>query len=175
MKHKEYYYLAIFIIVFFITVGIFSIYIKSYASVFIDNFGLVGLFLIVMALDTFIQPIPPDFFVFGYVLGGEPLYVAALVGGCASFIAGSLGYGLGGLIGEQGFQRWFKKKHLDNGRKWFNKYGVISVILGALSPLPYNVICWAAGIYKMRYSHFVLSALFRFPRYLLVGLVGIAF
>jgi membrane protein YqaA with SNARE-associated domain len=139
----------------------------------VSIFGLSGLFIFVIILDTIIQPLSPDLLVFGSTFGGANLYSASLVGGFGSVIAGILGYFIGKKIGAAGFRKWFGDKHLKKGKKFFKKYGIWAIIVGAISPIPYSSVCWAAGIYKMRFFPFLISSIVtRIPRFFLMGYIG---
>ena len=147
--------------------------IKSFSQIIILSFGFSGLFLMVVFMDTIIQPISPDILVFGATFSGADLGWAFLVGGVASCLAGIFGYYLGGKAGVVGFKRWFGKEHLAKGKNLFNKYGVWAVVVGALSPIPYSSVCWTAGIYKMDFLTFLITSLLtRIPRFFLMGLIG---
>ncbi|MFH1668883.1 MAG: VTT domain-containing protein [Candidatus Woesearchaeota archaeon] len=146
---------------------------KAFSQLFISMYGFFGLFVLVVLMDTIIQPISPDILVLSSTFGGANLWLAALIGGIASCVAGSIGYTFGKALGEDGFVKWFGKTHLRKGRGLFRKYGIWAVIVGALSPIPYSSVCWTAGIYDMDFLPFVVtSALTRIPRFFFIGLIG---
>lgn len=148
---------------------------KEVSRVLIGSYGLFGLFVLVIIMDTVIQPISPDILVFSATFAGSNLFAASLVGGIASCVAGVLGYSIGQIIGKEGFKKWFSAKHLKEGKILFDKYGIWAVLVGALSPIPYSSICWSAGIYHMDITKFILTSLLtRIPRFFLMGLLGFA-
>lgn len=148
-------------------------FLKEKSTFLISNFGFLGLFIVVVIMDTIIQPISPDILVFGSTFGGANLWLAALIGGLGSCLAGTFGYLIGRGIGKEGFSRWFDKKHMDKGHELFDKYGVWAVMVGALSPIPYSSICWTAGIYKMPFVPFLITSLItRIPRFFIMGFIG---
>ncbi|MBW2968302.1 VTT domain-containing protein [Candidatus Woesearchaeota archaeon] len=165
----------IFLGIVFVLFIIFYSLLKNFAALLVSTYGFLGLFLLVVLMDTVIQPISPDLLVFGSTFGGANLVGASLVGGIASCCAGTLGYLIGLLLGKDGFRRWFGERHLKKGHQLFEKYGVWAVLVGAWSPIPYSSICWSAGIYRMPFLQFmIVSVLTRIPRFFVMGLIGYA-
>ena len=129
--------------------------------------GYLGLFLCAAVLDMLVQPVFPDIFLVSYILGGADFFASVVVCAAGSATGGSLGYLFGYLFGTKGFKKWFGKRHLSKGKKLFEKYGVLAVVVAALSPFPYSAISWMAGIYDMKYSTFLITSLCsRFGRFL---------
>jgi membrane protein YqaA with SNARE-associated domain len=171
---KGFWAFVVIIALIFLSILFFYSEIKSVATLFVQTYGLTGLFVLVVIMDTIIQPMSPDILVFGSTFGGANLLWASLVGGFASVLAGIIGYLIGRYIGEEGFVKWFNKEHLDKGKEFFSKYGVWAIVFGALSPLPYSAFCWSAGVYRMRFIPFLLSSILtRLPRFFLFGLIGL--
>ena len=124
-------------------------------------------------MDTIIQPISPDILTFGATFAGFNLTTASLVGGIGSCIAGMFGYLIGHKVGAGSFTAWFGKEHLRKGETLFKKYGIWAVIVGALTPIPYSVVTWTAGIYKMNFLTFMITVICtRIPRFFVMGLIG---
>lgn len=164
-----------FSILFIVFIGFILFYtkIKDYSSDFISSYGLIAIFLIVIVMDTVIQPISPDILIFGATLNGANLFAVSLLGGIGSCIAGVLGYHIGKSMGSEKFEERFGKKHLNKGKNLFDKYGIWAVIVGAFSPIPYSSICWTAGIYNMKFKPFLITSLLtRIPRFFLMGFIG---
>lgn len=126
--------------------------------------GLVGIFVGVFLADTFTFPIPPDFYLFfGVASGTSNLWVVAVVA-LASVIAGNAAYALGPYIQRIPLLRKRIEYFRDRGEALFEKYGTWAVGLAALTPVPFSVVCWMAGIYRMPYSRFWASTFIRIPR-----------
>ena len=47
------------------------------------------------------------------------------------------------------------------------KWGLWTVVIAALTPIPFSIVCWFAGIYKMPYRPFFIGTLVRFLRFAL--------
>jgi membrane protein YqaA with SNARE-associated domain len=91
-----------------------------------------------------------------------------LILGLVSVVAGLLGWGIGRWLGHLPlFQRMFGGFKGDH-REFIRKYGFWAVVLGAITPLPYSVTCWTAGVLGIRGGVVLIaSLLFRLPRFVL--------
>lgn len=146
---------------------------KDESEILIAKYGFLGIFVIVFMMDFFIQPISPDFIVFGTSLINDNIFTIALVAGISSVCAGVVDHLIGRRIGKVGFTKWFGEKHVNKGHEIFEKWGALAVILGALSPLPYGAVCWLSGVYRMHIGHFIFFALLaRIPRFLIFASLG---
>jgi membrane protein YqaA with SNARE-associated domain len=174
MKKRDspFLYVLIILIVFFSFV-FFHSELKSLSRTLVSFYGYWGLFLSVVVLDIPIQPISPVVLALGATFGDADLITASLVGGMGSCLAGVLDYSVGAKVGAKGFKRWFGEEHLTKGEELFEKYGVWAVMMGAVSPIPYSAVCWTAGIYRMKFSVFVITiCLTRIPYFFFGSLVG---
>lgn len=131
-------------------------------------------FLFVFSLtESFVQPIPV-----------EPVLLAAvgfdiaspltllIIASVSSILGGSLGFWVGERYGHNAFLLVFKKhgnKWMDQGERFFEKWGMWAVFLGAFSPIPFKVMAWLSGIFEMKYWQFLVAAtLGRIPRFAVV-------
>jgi len=171
-KIKEYLFFSGIALTFILSI-LFYHQIKSAFVYVVSTTGFAGLFVLTLIMDVIIQPISPDILVFGSTFGGASLLWATVVGGLASCLAGIIDYFIGRRLGEDGFKDWFGEKHLKSGKKLFSKYGILAVVIGSLSPIPYSAVCWSAGVYQMRALPFMLTIfIVRLPRFFLMGLIG---
>lgn len=134
------------------------------ATWLVETFGIGGVLVGIALSDIFTFPIPPDTFIF---IAATSPYPAApmLVAICiTSIICGSIAYFVGPQLQRIGFISRRIEKFRPRGEALFGKWGVWAVAIGALSPLPYSITCWMAGIYKMPFWRFFLATLFRAPR-----------
>jgi membrane protein YqaA with SNARE-associated domain len=145
---------------------------KEFAKNVVFEYGYVGIFLISFT-ESIIQPVPPDPFITGATAFGLNPLISAFVAAIASVLGGSVGYFLGKFLGEPIAKKLIKEKYYKEGEKLFNKYGIYAVLVGALTPVPYKVICWMAGIFEMNFLKFLLASFVgRFPRFFAVALLG---
>ncbi len=132
-----------------------------------NSAGYPGVFLSIWLIDTFTLPISPDVILAFVAHRGSSLNApAALVVICiASIAAGNTGYHLAKRIGHWGvFQRRLARSY-DRGRLLFQRFGVWTVVIAGLTPLPFSIVCWLAGLYDMKPSTFFWATLSRIPRF----------
>lgn len=134
--------------------------------------GLWFLFLFAVT-EAFIQPIPVE----PVLAGGVGLHIASpevllLVSVVGSVLGGCIGFFLGKKYGHPAFLKLFKKngqKWMDEGEKFFEKWGIGAVILCAFTPIPFKVAAWLAGIFEMKFWQFLVAAIIgRLPRFAIV-------
>lgn len=120
----------------------------------------------VFIADAIVSPIPPDAMLFVIAtsdLRENWIFYASLLG-VSSVLGGNAGYWVGYLMREKS---WLPQKFviLANKKKlMIEKFGHWVVVLGALTPLPFSISCWAAGMVRLKWSHFFWATLFRIPR-----------
>lgn len=129
--------------------------------------GVPGMALGVFLIDLLTLPLPPDAML--VVVAHGPLRDAWLpiVGalGLASSLAGNAGYFAAGALAQTGFLQRTLGPHRARMEALFERYGALAVALGALTPVPFSVTCWAAGVLRMRWATFALVTLLRVPRF----------
>ncbi len=145
---------------------------ELWARSLVEQYGYIGIFLISFTESIF-QPIPPDPFIAGgTALGLNPL-TASSVAGIASVLGGLTAHTLGLLLGEPIAKKLLGEKNFIKGEAFFNRFGVWAVLLAGLTPVPFKVVCWLAGIFEMPRSQFLLASFMgRFPRFLIVAYMG---
>jgi len=135
----------------------------------VDRIGFAGLGLILLVTDTLVTPFPPDLLL--VVIARSRLsddwlrYVLTL--GVISVAAGMLGWAIGRWLGHFRFVKQlfgeFKAEH----QEFIRKYGFWAVAIGSITPFPFSVTCWTAGVMGLRWSTVLLAALlFRIPRFI---------
>ena len=143
---------------------------KAMASWLVENFGIFGIGAIVFFADLILSPIPPDaalFFIGKSTLHQDwAIYVPIL--GVVSTIAGIFGWMIGHKLKDISYFKkiisYFEDKEHRHATK---NFGFWMVFLGALTPLPFSLTCWLAGIFRMPFKSFVLAASFRIPRFII--------
>jgi len=127
--------------------------------------GYIGLFSIVFAESGIF---------FGFFLpGGSMLFTAGLLAsqgffnvyilvillGLAAVLGDSAGYWFGSKIGPKIFKKedslFFKKKHLEQTKKFYDKYGAKAVVLGRFIPIVRTFVPILAGVVGMHYGKFI--------------------
>ncbi|MBK8258288.1 MAG: VTT domain-containing protein [Polyangiaceae bacterium] len=142
--------------------------IEAAGQVFVDKFGLAGLALGTIAADAFSLPPPPLFYIVIVATGTESHLVGMTVISFASMGAGVLGYHMASLLSARPFFR----RRIDATRarmdKLFERYGVWAFAIASATPLPFSLMCYVAGVYKVKPKLLALVVLFRVPRLLVM-------
>ncbi len=129
------------------------------------HLGLPGIIIAVIVSDVLTAPIPPDTMLFMAATSPDIHNGVAIVTiSLASTAAGSMAYVIGPYLSKLPYLRNKIEGFRPRGEALFERWGSWAVAIGALSPLPYSVFCWMAGIYRMDYKRFFLATLFRIPR-----------
>jgi len=137
---------------------------EAAAQAWVGATGLAGMFVAIGVLDSIPTPIPPDLFTgFAYV-GKLPFWQIAGVASAASVSGGTAAW----LVARR-FRTtaWFKRFIHGRGAGAYalvKRYGTIALVLGAVSPLPFSLTCYAAGTLGMPYRRFFAVAMLRAPR-----------
>jgi membrane protein YqaA with SNARE-associated domain len=138
--------------------------VEAFAQVWVDQTGLVGLFLATVVLDSVPAPIPPDVFMGFTFLGGESWLRASMVTGLGSVVGGNLAW----LIGHYSTRtEWMRKFLAGRGRQsayLVHRNARLAITLGALTPLPFSVSCLAGGAVGMPWAQLMPLTLLRIPR-----------
>jgi membrane protein YqaA with SNARE-associated domain len=133
----------------------------------VDKVGFTGLMVIQFLADTLISPIPPDLLIV-IIAKSDLSDMAILYIGILSVIsvlAGYSGYWVGRMLGKSAWGRRSLKDAPERHALRVKRYGIWAIIGGALTPLPFSVTCWTAGLLKMPWKLFALAALSRIPRF----------
>jgi membrane protein YqaA with SNARE-associated domain len=129
--------------------------------------GFPGMALSVLLIDTLTLPVPPDAVL--VVIAHGPLrdsWLPLVVGlGLVSALAGNVGYLAGGSLAQTRWSSRVLGAQRAQIESMFARYGAATVVLGALTPIPFSITCWAAGALRLRWSTFALITLLRVPRF----------
>lgn len=131
----------------------------------IEAFGTVGILIIVFAesgiLAGFFLPGDSLLFTAGLLAAQGHLNLAALAIGCplAAIAGDQVGYAFGHRVGPALFRRpdsrFFRRRHLERARDYFNRYGARTVILARFIPVVRTFTPVLAGVVEMPYRTFV--------------------
>ena len=157
--------------------GIFTAFLVSHFRTELDalthyvfeHFGLLGVTLALFVTDSFISPLPPDSLLI-LIARSEyhknwPLLIAALGG--VSCLAGYTGYACGIVFSRLAvLDRSFGKLR-ERSRERILKFGSWAIVLGALTPIPFSITCWTAGLMHLPFRMVWWPCLLRIPRYML--------
>ena len=139
---------------------------------FVESYGYVALFLLSYTESIF-QPLPPDPFIAGgSALGLDP-FLSAIVATTGSVLGGLTAHTLGLLFGRPLAEKFVGERSFLRGEALVNRFGVLAVLVSALTPIPFKVVCWLAGVFRMPRIPFLLASVIgRLPRFLVVAFGG---
>src|SRR5690554_6088215 len=128
--------------------------ITALATDFVRVLGPLGIFLGVLAADALSFPIPASTYLFAGVAADAAVFPVLIATSLASLIGGALAY----LIGPQIARIPFLDRRLElfrpRGEALFKRWGAWAVGIAAVTPMPFSIICWLAGIYRMPFKRF---------------------
>lgn len=139
----------------------------NFATLIIDNFGWTGVFVGILLTDALTFPVPPDTYLLISVATGRDPITMLVVCSIGSIIAGNVAYFLGPYLAKTPFFNTRIERFRHKGEKLFQRYGVWAVVIAALTPIPFSIVCWFSAIYKMDRTKFFFATFARIPR--LVG------
>jgi membrane protein YqaA with SNARE-associated domain len=139
---------------------------EALGRAFVRRLGLPGIFAGVFLADAFSFPIPPQFYMLTAIAGGGS-QVAAMITICfASLLAGHTGYRLAGRLARVRVLARRIEASRPKIDRLFERYGYWAIAVGSLTPIPFSVLCYLAGLYRMPPRLFTAMLLFRVPRLL---------
>jgi membrane protein YqaA with SNARE-associated domain len=136
----------------------------------VNRIGFLGLCFILLATDTLVTPFPPDILLLVIAKSSLaehwPIYVLIL--GAISSFAGILGWSIGRWLRHLEFVKRTLNELKEDQREFIRRYGFWAVVIGSITPLPFSVTCWTAGIMELRWITVLTAAvLSRIPRFFL--------
>jgi membrane protein YqaA with SNARE-associated domain len=87
------------------------------------------------------------------------IWTIALITFVTNILGAIVGFFLGKKLGHPVCVRIFGEEKIERAEVFFRKWGKFGVFLMAFTPLPFKVACWGAGIFEMRFLHFLFSAI----------------
>lgn len=144
----------------------FSPYVLYLSESILPEINSVMLFFLVGLNDFIVTPVSPDIAIFLISQKSPGSYGLIAVLGAASVMGGAMAWLCGRFL-ENKFKAARLERFVKENHALINKYGVWIVALGALTPVPYSLACWAAGALKMDFSKFFLMILLRIPRFVI--------
>jgi len=129
--------------------------------------GYPGVALAIWLIDTFTVPMSPDVVLAFVAHSGSSLnHALALTVICiASVLAGNSGYYLARWLSTWSWLRRRLERSFDKGHALFARFGVWAVVIAGLTPVPFSVVCWLAGVYRMSPGRLFLATFSRVPRF----------
>lgn len=132
------------------------------SKTFVDRFGGPGVAIGFYLPDAFTIPIPNDVFTTFGIVAGMPFWHVVGWGTLGSIAGGATGFFIGRKLAKNdALARRFKALRNRRVRALVRLYGPAAVAIAALTPLPYSIVCWAAGAGGMHLRPFLTVSLLR--------------
>ena len=138
--------------------------IYAFGSAVVDRYGLLGLGIAVLLVDSLPTPLSYVPFMALGLAGGLSFVEVVWVSSLASYSAGWLGYGVGRMLGmPPRFERWIHRRY-PRVQQLLDQYGGWGVAAIAILPLPLAVGTWSAGSLRVRSHQVAIALLLRIPK-----------
>jgi len=126
------------------------------------DIGLPGLGILSFT-EAFIQPIPPEALTLPMLIDaqGDPwaIFLIWSVVTLTSVAGALLGWWLGKVLGRSVAERFIPRKHIVRLDNLIDRYGTTGMFIAAISPIPYKVLAWVAGMGEMDRREFIIAGL----------------
>jgi len=129
--------------------------------------GIIGVYFV---NEVFLGLITPEIFIYGIRKTADP-YVTLSLLAVLSYLAGVLAYFLGRYLSTRKIVRERILERHANTMDQLRRFGGLLIILAALTPLPYPIVCQLCGLNKYPLKYFLLITLVRFLRFGIYGAV----
>ncbi|TYB32895.1 MAG: DedA family protein [Flexistipes sinusarabici] len=140
---------------------------------FVKDYGLFAILLISFFTDVLFQPIGPDVAVIGGVLLYKEFFCSVFFASLGSVLASFLSYFFGRMFRSYGMHKLNSSAKYHKWRRIHARYGLISLSIGALSPVPYVPMCWIAGLFNVKMYKFILFGIVpRVIRFATLGMIA---
>lgn len=122
---------------------------EPYAASFVARYGYLGMAVGAFVSDLTTFPIPPQFYMVTAVSAGAPWPRAFAAIAAGSIVGGLLGSRLGVRLAGLPFIH----ARVESTRPWVDRlmkrYGHWGLVVASLSPIPFSLLCYLTGIYRL--------------------------
>lgn len=130
----------------------------------VAQYGVVGLAVAVLVVDTFPTPMSYVPFMALGLAGGLSLMDVLVVSSIASYAGGCMGYAIGRTLGMPSrLEAWIHRRY-PRVQEMLDRYGGWGVAAIALLPVPLAVGTWSAGSLKVNARQAAVALLLRVPK-----------
>jgi membrane protein YqaA with SNARE-associated domain len=133
-----------------------------------DTIGFVGLAGLILLADGFASVIPPDLVLIAIAkstLSETHRWMFVGILSLVSIAAGNLGYFIAAKLRHSSApDRLFGRARVKS-EKLVRRFGRWAIAVGALTPVPFSITCWAGGLLGMPWRVLAPMTLLRIPRF----------
>lgn len=158
------------IVVVALVLNTFIIEISDIPNFLIENFPMYWVLAFFLLSESIMGMIPPDIFIL-WVSEMPNFYFMVGVLGVISYFGGFFAYFLGVLIRKIPKVKVKVEKLYANHINKIKKWGGIFIVISALFPLPYAIVCSLAGIMKFPIVRLTYLGFFRIARFYLYAML----
>jgi membrane protein YqaA with SNARE-associated domain len=132
---------------------------------FVSHFGLAGMAFGTFIADGFHFPVAPQFYMLLGIAAGNSHVITFSAVALGSLLGGLAGYFVARRLGRfPRLERWLvrssaKFRHHLEGRNAYR-----GALIATVTPLPFSVLCYSAGLYRFSVRAFFLILLLRIPK-----------
>lgn len=87
----------------------------------------------------------------------QALVLYSLIGAAGTYFGGSIGYFLAQSMKEDVWVSLFGESTWKKGKQFMNRYGIMAVVIGGITPIPDFILAYLAGFLRMNYLAFACS------------------
>lgn len=135
---------------------------------FVARFGLAGVAAGTFIADGFHFPVPPQFYMLlATAAQANPLAILAATS-LGSVLGGGTGYLVARRLGHiRALRRWLERVGGGVGERLGQRYPYRSAVLASVSPMAFSVLCYMAGLFRVRRGPLLLLLVLRLPKIVL--------
>jgi len=158
----------------YVTVGIIIVFgalgylykpeLESAGTWVVSTFGIWGIGIGCLMTDLFTLPIPPDAYLLAGVAAHTEPWIVISAAALGSMIGGVGSYFIGRYFGNHAFAQRLVAPFRARGTAYIEKFGTGAVILAALTPLPFSILCILSGMMGLSFQRLLFATTFRLPR-----------
>lgn len=130
-------------------------------EMFLERFGLLGLFVGTIIADTSPLPLTHEPLTFIGITAGIPTPTLLLTIASASIISGPIGWTCGRvLVADTAFAEWLDRRYA-GFMGMMRRNGLKAVAIAALLPIPFSLATWTAGMLRLPFHKVAAISLLR--------------
>ncbi|WP_456416903.1 YqaA family protein [Methanocaldococcus sp.] len=129
---------------------------KEFLLNLIKEYGYFGIFLVGFSEPIF-QPFPTEIFIAAGLLAGLDWKLVWIISTVACNLGAVVTYYLAMKYEKKLMLKLFEKEKIDKGTVYLKKWGILGVIIVSFTPIPFEVICWICGSFRMPFKKYMVA------------------
>lgn len=113
----------------------------------LSKYGIYGVFILAVVEAVFL-PVPVETLLVPYLMiHPQKIVLAIIISTLGSVVGAAIGNRVGKLGEKFVLARIINEKKMDISKRYFAKFGVWSIGIAALTPLPYKIFALISGVF----------------------------